>query len=184
MLPSQGGVRLMRWRTSRGSPIVVLGAGWLWRYQNNLDVCGWCDEEQANDHQLWRGFDVENAPRGGSVGVRTVSFSDATAKLLCDLKWIKQSHVLKITPSLPFFFRCSWTVPPLLGHKVLRSLYSSVEISFIEAWRSLLRHPSPSCVAANPSFNGVASPNHLSLSFTWCGFSRSPFPFFHLVQLF
>ena len=46
MLPRQGGVRLVRWRTSRGSLTVVLGASRLWQYQNNLDVCGWCDEEQ------------------------------------------------------------------------------------------------------------------------------------------
>ena len=62
----------------------------------------------------------------------------------------------------------------------------------IVAWISLLLQRgdrfkdtiSLSCVAANPSFNGAASPDHLSLSFTWCGFSRSPFPFLHLVRLF
>ena len=137
MLPRQGGVRLVRWRKSRGSPTVVLGVGRLWWYQSNSDVCSWCGEEQANDHQLWRGVDAENAPRGGSVGARTVSFSDTAAKLLCDPKGIMQSHVLKITSFLPFFFRCSWTVPPLLEHEVLRSLYSSLDFSFVAAWRSL-----------------------------------------------
>lgn len=41
MLPRQtGGVRLVRWRTSRGSPAIVLGASWLWHYQSNSNVCG------------------------------------------------------------------------------------------------------------------------------------------------
>ena len=83
------------------------------------------------------------------------------------------------------FFRCDWIVPPLLKHEVLRSLYNSVEIYFVAAWRSLLRHPSLFCVVENHSFNGATSPNHLlfhslgaaspdhlSHSFTWCEYSR------------
>ena len=34
------------------------------------------------------------------------------------------------------------------------------------------------------SLKGAAVSDHLSLIFTWCGFSRSPFPFLHLVRLF
>ena len=100
----------------------------------------WCAVGAVKDHQLWRGIDAESAPCGGSVEARTVSFSGAAAELLYDPKWIKQSHVFKITPSFPFFlFRCGWTIPPLLEHEVLRFLYSSVEIAFELAWRSLLR---------------------------------------------
>ena len=39
------------------------------------------------------------------------------------------------------------------------------------------------CGYFGKSHLGVAVPNHLSLSFTWCSFSRSPFPFLHLVRL-
>ena len=183
MLPRQGGVRLLRWRTSRGSLTVVLGASRLWQYQNNLDVCGWCDEEQ-----MTTSCDVELMLK--MLPVEDVLVRELFLSLVrlpnFFVIWNELSNLAfsRSTILFRFFFRCGWTVPPLLEHKVLRFLYSSVEISFVAVWRSLLRHPCLSCVAGNPSFNGVASPNHLSLSFTWCSFSRSPFPFLYLVQLF
>ena len=39
-------------------------------------------------------------------------------------------------------------------------------------------------MVTNPPFNGAAFPYHLSLSFTWYDFSKSPFPLLHLVRLF
>ena len=196
MLPRQGGVRLVRWRTSRGSPTAVLGAGRLWRYQSNPNVCGWCNEEQTNDHQLWRGVDAENAPHGGFVGAQTVSFSDAAAKLLCDLKWIKQSHALKITHSLPFFLDATEQ-----SHSFLSTCWDPYTI----AWRSLLlQHedrfwgtplsltwPQILSSTVRPlqitfsffhlvrllqitfhlSSLGEAFPDHFSPSFTWCDYS-------------
>ena len=104
-----------------------------------------------------------------------------------------------------------------------------MEISFVVAWRSLLRHPSLLCgcksflqrcglsrshfyflylvrlfwknlsrirlfqitslfsslgvAVLEKSLKDATIPDHLSLFFTWCGFSRSLFPFLHLVRL-
>ena len=174
-------------------------------------VCGCCGEEQVEDHWLLClvlvDYDNIKTTWMCVVGAMKSKWPPAVTWSWCwkcspwRMCWCANSLVRlpnffviwnelsnltfsRSTILFRFFFRCGWTVPPLLEHKVLRFLYSSVEISFVAVWRSLLRHPCLSCVAGNPSFNGVASPNHLSLSFTWCGFSRSPFPFLYLVRLF
>ena len=59
-------VRLVRWRTSRGSPAAMLDVSWLWRYQSNPDVCDWYGEEQENGHQF-PCLVLKSSFRGGRV---------------------------------------------------------------------------------------------------------------------
>ena len=56
------------------------------------------------------------------------------------------------------------------------------------AWRTVQLDEDPSssqwCSSFEKSLKGATSPDHISLSFTWCRFSRSPLFLLHFVRLF